>query len=250
MKRKSLYIIGLFVVISIFTVTRCSGQDIPQSVLIGRIKANRSQYPQWDKGHSLKDEVLATGHDVVRRPIKLDDFVKCLNCPPERDDDNSLVKFAARGSDLVATGTVVGNISSLTTKNDFIFTDSEFKIDEIWRGSISPEVLDDSGTMDEITITSPGGRVKINTHRVEEYVSNRMSLQIGHKYLLFLKYLPESHSYKAFHRLIGFDLTGSRPIRLYTQITPPNSDIIANKSEYVAALRASVERVANSGGHE
>lgn len=228
--------------LALLLVLQCFAQELPLSIRIERVKANRSECPQLDKGRSLKDEVSATHHDVERRSIVIDDLAKGLNYPLEPPEDNSRIRSATHSSDLVAVGTVTNDLSTLTANEAFIFTDSEFKISEIWKGNVSPGVLDDGGTMDEITVTAPGGIAKIQGNTVRAIVSNRAPLQMGHTYLLFLTYLPNSHSYKTVGGLIGFDLTGGAITCLYKGVPPPNANLISNRSEYLAAIHSSVER--------
>lgn len=157
MGRNSLWITGLVVS---FT-TLCPAQNIPASVLIGRVKANRTHFQKWDHGKNLKDRVAAKGSDLDIGVVRLETPAECDQCPLLSPENNSRIRSAARNSDLVAVGAGVSNLSSLTANEAFIFTDSEFKINEIWKGAVSPGVFDDGGTSDEITITAPGGERRL-----------------------------------------------------------------------------------------
>lgn len=221
-------------------------QDTPQSVIVERIKENRSTFPQWDNGPDLREKAKSQG-DVARDMAVNEDLLQCLSCPSSGPGDNPRIKDAAQKSELVAIGTVTSKISSLSAKYSFIVTDAQFKVSEILKGAVDPRASDDGGNSQELTVAMPGGKVKVDGHVVEASLSNEEGLKIGHTYLLFLKYLPASHSYLEVHGLNGFDITGDQVHGLYRGIQEPSAELLTDKSAYLAAVRASIERSKQEG---
>jgi hypothetical protein len=233
MKRKSL------IVFILFSVYLAGAQSIPDSELIARIKANKTKFGEWDRGVSLREKAASLGKDISANPVVLESPILCDRCPSPDPSNHPEVKRATAEADLVVVGHVVRNISALTQNEAFIFTDSEFVIDEIWKGenftsSQSPKIGD------EITIATPGGSVVSNGHRITAYPSNRTPLQAGHNYLMYLKYMPDSRSYIPVS-LDGFDMTQPTVVYLRKTLPAPARELLNDKIAFLNAMRASTE---------
>ncbi|HXG66045.1 MAG TPA: hypothetical protein VNO70_13165 [Blastocatellia bacterium] len=84
--------------------------------------------------------------------------------------------------------------SQLTEDEDFIFTDCDVSVEDILKDnpvkSIKPG--------DNITITRPGGTVKLKGRVVRAIDTSFRSFEIGGRYILFLRFIPSTETYKAF----------------------------------------------------
>lgn len=211
-------------------------QSLPDAVLIKRMTANRGKFAEWDHGVNLREKVVSSGQDVTANPIVKETSTICDGCPAVAATADPAIKRAARESDLVVTGHVVRNISALTENESFVFTDSEFVLDSVWRKS-SIVTSTDSSVGSEITVAWPGGEVKVEGHKISSFPTNRTPLLVGHQYLLFLKYLPDSQSYMS-TSLDGFDIGSPKVLPLRKTLVSPAHDLLNDKLAFLQAVRS------------
>jgi hypothetical protein len=218
-----------------------AAQSIPDSELIARIQLNKSKFPEWDKGANLKNKADTLGHDVTANIRVMGTSSLCDKCPEPDPANDPEVKRATIASDLIVAGHVTKNISALTQNEAFVFTDSEFVIDEIWKSEKIPGRNSQVSVGEEITITHPGGIVKSHGHVIRAFLSNHIPLEPGHSYLMYLRYLPDSRSYIP-DGLKGFDVTESVVKSLETTSTPPAQGLMSARALFLQAMRASTNR--------
>jgi hypothetical protein len=216
-------------------------QSIPDTELISRIKANRSHFAELDNGKSLKASANELNQDVSRDLTVMGTPGICVGCPKPDSADEPNVKAATNHSDIVVVAHDVKNVSALTQKEAFVFTDSQLIIDEIWKNSARPDAGPDLALGTEITVVEPGGAVQMNGHWIRASLSDRVPLRIGHSYLLYLRYLADSHSYMpvAFG---GFDISSLAVVPLRTNEALPALNLFSNKPAFIQALRTSTAR--------
>lgn len=228
--------------VALVTISICAqstpNSSIPDSELIARIKANRSHFPEIDHGESLKDTANKSGKDVLRHVTVMVDQGQCMGCPKPDPNDDPVVKQATTNSDIVVIGRAVRNISALTQNEAFVFTDSEFIIDEIWKNAGSSEADPSVSQGSEITILRPGGEVRSNGHRISISLSTDIPLKVGHKYLLYLKYLPDSRSYDLVG-FGGFDISSLAVVPLKPSEFQPSPNLMSNEPSFLQALHSS-----------
>ena len=142
----------------------------------------------------------------------------CSDCPKPDRSDHPAVRRAAARSDLVVVARDVKNVSALTQKNSFVLTDSQMSVDQVWKADGPYNHPQTVSPGSEITVVTPGGVASVGGHTVRASLSNRIPLQVGHSYLLFLRYIPVSASYvpDSLDGLDGFDISGSKVIPLRT----------------------------------
>ena len=180
-------------------------QSVSYAELIERLKANRSNFSELDNGPSLRSRAQTLGRDISVNPISFETPAECKDCPRSDPTQNAQVMQAARQSDLVVVGRVIRNISCLTQNEAFVFTDSEFIVEEIWKDA---KLLNSAPVTvgREITVAAAGGAVIADGYHIRAAAPNVTTLQTGHQYLLSPKFMSNSQSYKPIG-LDGFDLT-------------------------------------------
>lgn len=243
MKDTRLYMQKILVVVVGLLSLSCvlGAQSIPDAELIARIKANRSHFSQWDHGESLKDIANKAGKDISRHVTVMVDQGQCMSCPKPDPNDDPDVKRAAINSDIVVIGHVVRNISALTQNEAFIFTDSELILDEIWKNAARPEAGPPVSQDSEITIVRPGGAIRSNGHQIRISLSNSVPLKVGDKYLLYLKYAPDSRSYTVVG-FGGFDISSLAVVPLQPSELLPAPNLMSNEPAFLQALHSSTMR--------
>lgn len=122
-------------------------------------------------GAYIEPPLEITSPDVPR--LSFPDFIKNLMCE----------------ADAVVTAVVTDRTSQLTEQKKFVFTDYTMLVTEVYKGhlDIAPNV--------GITVTRPGGKVSINGRIVTAVDSSYQLLESGKRYLLFLRYIPETGAY-------------------------------------------------------
>lgn len=103
------------------------------------------------------------------------DFIKSLTCD----------------ADAVVVAVVRDRTSQLAEQKKFVFTDYTMLVKEIYKGhlDIAPNV--------GITVMRPGGKVSINGRIVTAIDSSYQFLESDKRYLLFLRYIPETGAYRS-----------------------------------------------------
>ena len=96
-------------------------------------------------------------------------------------------------TDAVVIGRISRKASQLTESGRFVFTDYDLEVREILKKPSGASVDN------VITITDPGGAVRLDGRNIFATISREQPLRIGQSYILFLRRLKDSDSY----RLIG-----------------------------------------------
>jgi hypothetical protein len=122
-------------------------------------------------GAYIEPPLEITSPDVPR--LSFPDFIKNFMCE----------------ADAVVTAVVTDRTSQLTEQKKFVFTDYTMLVEDVYKGhlDLAPNV--------GITITRPGGKVSINGRIVTAIDSSYQLLESGKRYLLFLRYIPETGAY-------------------------------------------------------
>ena len=215
-------------------------QQVSESELSFRIQASRSHFPALDQGEDLRSRARETNADVFAdKSMSLYSTSSiCNGCPPPDPQRHPDVEQAARLSDLVAIGTVVRGISSLTTNGAFLFTAYEFRIQELWSAKADVPQAASPTIGEEITIIMPGGRVLSDGHVISAYVSGAKPMLPNHQYLVFLKHDTDSHSY---YPVLsdGFDITGDTVVPVRSRGSIPNAHLLGTRALFLQAMRSS-----------
>ncbi|MDQ3798008.1 MAG: hypothetical protein M3384_01025 [Acidobacteriota bacterium] len=123
-------------------------------------------------------------------------------------------------ADSIASAKVNDKSSQLTEDLQFVFTDYSLEIKHILKNT-SPAQAQPASI---ITITTPGGAVKINNRIINVAVKSNKRLEIGKEYLLFLDYLPDSDSFKLNRAESVFDISDNRVEKFGIVQSPPQKN--------------------------
>lgn len=132
-------------------------------------------------------------------------------CPlPEPETPEKFFGNLAQESDAIIYGTVIKKLSQITEDDVFIFTDYEVVVKEILKNNTAaPLKMEQS-----ITVTRPGGGIVVNGIVVKAKDERFKPLQLNHDVVLFLKFIPETGTYKAtnYTGAFEFDEDSVRPL--------------------------------------
>ena len=93
----------------------------------------------------------------------------------------------------------------------------------------------------DIIVTRPGGKTRINNHLVNMEISGFPLFSLNSRYLLFLRYLPETQTFRAFRT--GTFLLGKTPSDSVAATDPATAEVIKHtehEDAFMAELRAAI----------
>lgn len=96
-------------------------------------------------------------------------------------------------SDVVLVGMVKEKNSQLTENGKFIFSDYLFQVEDVIMNSPRKPI----STSELITLIRPGGKILLNGFTVTATDESYQNLNAGEKYILFLKFVPETGAYQS-----------------------------------------------------
>lgn len=119
------------------------------------------------------------------------------------------VQFAVCNADSIFIGTLKSKTSQLTADESFIFTDYEMTVEQVVKGTpVAPAQV---GA--DLTVTREGGEILLNGRIFRARRDDFKAFEVGKRYLLFLRHLPETGAYLAYPNG-SFELDGDQVIAL------------------------------------
>ncbi|HXE76084.1 MAG TPA: hypothetical protein VNN18_10680 [Candidatus Xenobia bacterium] len=157
---------------------------------------------------------------------------------------NQYLKEISSSSEAVLIGRVRGGLSHLTQDEDFIFTDYDFVVEEVIKHD--PRGPIQSGAT--VTITRPGGTMKLHGRIVRAIDGRFAPFHAGGRYLLFLRFIPETQAYRALADR-SFELVDEGPRRGANILAPRPPWINLESASDPASFLAEVRLAAREAGH-
>ena len=168
---------------------------------------------------------IVLGTDILGRRFFASD-------QPEAPED-CFGRFA-KESDAVIRGKVTSKISQITEDDSFLFTDYDVVVLEVFKNSATGPL--DTGTT--ITFTSLGGEIVLDDVILKAGGKGIPLLPInGHEVLLFLKFVPETGSYKLTQYDGSFELDGTFARPLASGFPLP-TDVYEHQAAFLKMIRA------------
>lgn len=153
---------------------------------------------EWRKGAKLAS--LRTGEDVD--VVVLPPTVPSAPNSPVLTTE-ALIKELYCEADAVIVGTIASKASQLTEDGTFAFTTYQVSVAQVLRNNANAPIF----PADNIEVTRPGGAIILNGRVVRVKDESFPSLDLNQKYLLFLRFIPSTGSYKAFRRGTDFEIS-------------------------------------------
>jgi hypothetical protein len=162
---------------------------IQEGVLTEKQKAHSKLFKKYDdvtRGRKLRDLAAQSGDvDVVKglptvlvpESFNLQNYLRSLTCK----------------ADAVVVATVQSKSSQIIEEGTFVFTDYETRVDEVLKNPSTQINLTEN-----ITVTRVGGAVILNGHQIRAIDRRQEVLEVGSQYLLYLRFIPTTNSFRAF----------------------------------------------------
>lgn len=206
----------IFLMVAIFALTVVPGianqsqgtsasakPDEATSIQEGRMTDSQREhsklYKGFGTGKKLKDVAVEIRCGVkVKRNTPLP-----VGEPGPASTFSEFLRGLACNADAVVVGVVKDKASQLTEDGDFVFTDYQLGVEEVLKDNASAHLMPNIS----ITLTQPGGRVRLGGYIIEAEDASFRSLIIGGRYTLFLKFIPSTGAYASLNSVSSYELT-------------------------------------------
>lgn len=130
--------------------------------------------------------------------------------PPTR---LQLITNTVCDADAIVLGTVNSKSSQLTEDEDFIFTEYEVSVEEVLKDNSAAHIA----LSDIITVLRPGGRILLGGQVFEAEDRTLQRFQRGNRYILFLRFIPDTGAYTTVSSIGSFRLHNDQLTSLTSQ---------------------------------
>lgn len=152
---------------------------------------------------------------------------------------NKYLQKVRCGADAVVIGSVLSKASQIIEEGTFAFTDYELTVEEILKNNSVTQIQPNS----TITVTRSGGTVSLNGHVIRAKDYRNEPLEIGGRYLLFLKFITDTGDYQSFGNSLfedSFRISGDQIIQVSGKSLPFGSRRTAIMNTFMDELRATL----------
>jgi hypothetical protein len=212
---------------------------VKEGTISEKQKEHSKLYKEYGTGKKLRDLTQEIGNVKLRRHVGT----------PGGDSNESsigldrfLQNMACR-ADAVIIGEVKSKSSQLTENEDYIFTDYEMSVDEV----IKDNPIAHLSLKTEITVTRPGGKIKLNGWTVEAIDDAFQPFKIGDRYVLFLQFIPLTGAYKTLSSTSSFQLKLGKVNKATKERLPAESEL---ENENLESFLIKVRGASRSGCDE
>jgi hypothetical protein len=208
---------------------------VQAGVMTGRQKKHAKLFKGYDatrKGKKLSDLPSETGEVNVQLMVGDKPLPRSVNL-------SEYLQKSACAADAVVIGTVSSKASQLTEDGSFTFTDYELNVEEVLKDNPAAPLH----ANDIVTITRAGGAVKLNgrTLRATDYAEK--PLEVNGRFVLFLKYLPETGAYRPYTGNVGddsFQLRGGKILQVSDEVLPLGAHRPTDVAPFLAEVHSAV----------
>lgn len=208
---------------------------VQEGTMTGRQKKHARLYKGYAaflKGKKLSELPSETGEVNVQRMVGDMPLPRSFNL-------TQYLQQSACAADAVIIGTVSGKASQLTEDGSFTFTDYEVNVDEVIKDN-SAAPLRPGGS---VTVTRAGGAVQLNGRTLRATDFAEKPLELNGRFVLFLKYLPETGAYRPYTGNVGddsFQLRGDKVLQVSDEALPLGAHRAAEVAPFLAGVRSAV----------
>ena len=230
------------VLVEPFSTGQCS--NYVGSSHAAEVRSNRSHYSQWERKQSLRALAIQSNQDVVTSPVIYVTPAILNTAPAAELTDEQKIRSSVVGSDLVAMGTIKSSQSAFTEGEGFVFTDHQFLVEEVLAHNPHPPSSQHVSAGEEITLRRAGGTIKVESHLVSSSLPHVRGLENNHRYVLFLRFVPSSHSYEPIQDL-GYDITAEPIVALHDSEHPLFQKLFAQPGLFLSSIKSACDRIVN-----
>jgi hypothetical protein len=188
---------------------------------------------QSGKEGKLRDRMLAGAKDLE---------IEIIGDSPENyGDRHEFLKNLACSADAVLIGKVNNKSSQFTNDGEFIFTDYEIIAEDIYKNNTQAPIQSNSN----IVVTRIGGAVQINGHVARATDKSFKLLEVGSRYLLFLRFIPSTGAYQTYSSQGTFLLRDDQIVNLTDESLPQELKNGKEIKSFIADVRSTIAEACN-----
>jgi hypothetical protein len=181
-------------------------------------------------GRKLRDLVAENGDIEVREDVGTTFMPRSFNL-------HQYLQDLTCDADAAVVGTVKSKSSQLIEEGTFIFTDYEVTVEEVLKDSTLNPIRQNS----YITVTRSGGTVKLNGHTIRAIDYRGEPLELGERYLLYLKFIPATGAFRPFGNAMSDDtlrLRGGKVTQVSRKLLPLGRRGLADLNTFMGEARS------------
>ena len=220
-----------------------SKQEEPTPIQEGVMTDKQKKHSKLFKGFSnvtrgKKLRELAAERGDVEVIYELEDG----QAPRSSDLPKYLNKYLQKVScsaDAIVIGSVLTKSSQIIEEGTFSFTDYELTVEEVLKDNSAAQIQPHSA----ITITRSGGAVTLNGHVIRAKDYRNEPLEIGGRYLVFLRFIPDTGAYQSLGNSLfedSFQLSADQITQVSEKPLPFGSRRTALMNTFLTELRATL----------
>lgn len=177
-------------------------EDEATPVQIGVMTEKQRQHSKLYNSYNGNGDLQELLSKTSSSEITITSLPGVAELSPTGEHAASALDFIVENADAIVVGVVSEKSSQLNEKRTFIFTDYDLVVEEVLKDfpntHIEPNGL--------ITVTHPGGKVLLNGKKITAVDRTFKPLEKGERYLLFLKFIPETDAYQALDNKSSFEI--------------------------------------------
>lgn len=208
---------------------RDDATPIQEGRMTDKQREHSKLYKGFGAGRKLKDLSAENpgGVKVKRnRPLPVGESVISPTLP-------EFLKGLACKADAVVIGGLAEKSSQLTDDGEFVFTDYDLSIEDVLKDNVFSHLMPGVN----LTLTQPGGRVLLNGRLIEAVDASFQPLLVGHRYLLFLKFIPSTRTYASLNSTSTYELSDNG-VKVQTEEETPSALNNEKASNFIDKVRA------------
>jgi hypothetical protein len=205
---------------------------VQEGVMTGRQKKHAKLFKGYGASRKVKLADLPSETGEVNVQLMVGDMPL-----PRSFNLAEYLQQSACAADAVIIGTVSSKASQLTEDGSFTFTDYEVKVVEVLKDNPAAPIQADGS----VTVTRAGGAVRLNGRTLRATDFAEKSLEANGRFLLFLKYLPETGAYRPYIGSVGdasFQLRGEKILQVSDEVLPLGAHRVTDAAPFLAEVRS------------
>lgn len=196
------------------------------------------RYGVLTRGKKLKDSPSESG--AVNVVAEVGDRLL-----PASFDLSTYLHNNACKADAIIVGTVNSKASQLVEDGTFTFTDYEVRVEEVLKNNLASPISADN----QITVARAGGAVSLHGRTIRAFDQSERPLGTNGRFLLFLKYIPETGAYQPYISDIGdasFQLRGDKILQVSDEALPLGAGHSVEAASFLTQVRSAVNGACNN----
>jgi len=231
---------GVVTTVTVFRVGQSQPKGRPQEradkVLEGQMTDRQKHHSKLFKHSGAKLRSIAAGQNGE---VEVEEGPGLMMRTPETSAQLPVFHSAVCNADAVIVGTFNNKSSQLNADGNFIFTDYQIVVDEVFKDNALAPIKRDA----VITGTRDGGSIQLEGRVFRAQRADFTPPIVGQRYLLFLRFIPATGAYLMYGNGT-FELEGEKIIALGPEA---NNELAKDATNVSTTFMNRIRSFANAG---